>query len=78
MNLSSIVNNQAKQFIIGVLTFALLMVALPIKASIIAMLAVSLLTEIVGAVKNRTWMFNSLDIVFTLLGALCAYLITLI
>lgn len=78
MNLKSIADNQAKQFIIGLVTFALLLLIFDLKPAIIAMIAVSLLTEIINAVKGRTWMFNSLDIVFTLLGALCAYLITLI
>jgi hypothetical protein len=78
MNLRSIADNQAKQFIIGLITFTLLLLVFDLKPAIIAMIAVSLLTEIINAVKGRTWMFNSLDIVFTLLGALCSYLITLI
>lgn len=78
MNLRSIADNQAKQFVIGLVTFAILLLIFDLKPAIIAMISVSLLTEIINAVKGRTWMFNSLDIVFTLLGALCTYLITLI
>jgi chromate transport protein ChrA len=78
MNLRTIASEQSKQYIIGVITFALLMLIFEIKPAIIAMLAVALLNELVNAIRNRTWMFNSLDIVFTSLGALSAYLISLI
>jgi hypothetical protein len=78
MTLKSIADNQATQFIIGLVTFALLLLVFDLKPAIIAMLCVAFINEMISAVKQRTWMFNSLDIVFTLLGALCAYLITLI
>ena len=78
MKLQTIASEQAKQYVIGLITFALLMLVFELKPAIIAMLAVALLNELVNAIRNRTWMFNSLDIVFTLLGALSAYLISLI
>jgi hypothetical protein len=78
MNLKSIVDNQSKQFIVGLVTFALLMLVLDLKPAIIAMIGVAFLNEMISAIQKRTWMFNSLDIVFTLLGAVGAYLISLI
>jgi hypothetical protein len=55
-----------------------LMLVLELRPAIISMLVVSILIELFEAVKKRTIMFNSLSILLTLLGALCAYLITLI
>lgn len=78
MSLRTIATEQGKQYIIGLIMFTLLMLVFELKPAIIAMLAMSLLTEIINAVKNRTWLFNSLHIVFTLLGALSAYLISLV
>jgi len=66
MNLKSIVDNQSKQFIVGLVTFALLMLVLDLKPAIIAMIGVAFLNEMISAIQKRTWMFNSLDIVFTL------------
>jgi hypothetical protein len=78
MNLSDAIKGKAKQFVIGLVVFALLMLVLELRPAMIAMLAVSILIELFEAVKKRTIMFNSLSILLTLLGALCAYLITLI
>lgn len=78
MNLRTIASEQGKQYIIGLITFSLLMLVFELKPAIIAMLAVSMLNELINAIRNRTWMFNSLDIVFNLLGALSTYLISLI
>jgi hypothetical protein len=78
MKLQPIASEQGKQYIIGLITFALLMLVFELKPAIIAMLAVAFLHELLTAIRNRTWMFNSLDIVFTLLGALSSYLISLI
>jgi hypothetical protein len=78
MNLSDAIKGKAKQFVIGLVVFALLMLVLELRPAIISMLVVSILIELFEAVKKRTIMFNSLSILLTLLGALCAYLITLI
>lgn len=78
MNLSDAIKGKAKQFVIGLVVFALLMLVLELRPAIISMLVVSILIELIEAVKKRTIMFNSLSILLTLLGALCAYLITLI
>jgi hypothetical protein len=78
MNLSDAIKGKAKQFVIGLVVFAILMLVLELRPAIISMLVVSILIELFEAVKKRTIMFNSLSILLTLLGALCAYLITLI
>ena len=78
MNLSDAIKGKAKQFIIGLVVFALLMLVLELRPAMITMLAVSISIELFEAIKKRTFMFNSLSILLTLLGALCAYLITLI
>jgi hypothetical protein len=78
MTFKTIIEEQYKHFIIGILTFALLMLVLPIRPAMLAMVAVSILTELLTSLRHRTWMFNSLGILATIAGAMVAYLIALI